>query len=100
MTVLSEGQTPKGVMVRQEDWSDTYRFDIAFARDIVATFPVANNIIEDCPFTPLLGQPYRLSFFFGTRAEADKAFEALVSGSKTITDFEAQAVNPMMMKAL
>ncbi len=78
MKVLQRGQMPDGTEVQIEEWSEDYLF-YAYGSS-VAAYPKNRY-----------GEEIRASKIFGSAEEAEKAFNALKIGDKTLADFNFTA---------
>lgn len=79
MKVLQSGQMPDGTEIQIEDWSDKYSF-YAYG-SFVAAYPKNRY-----------GEEVREKEIFRNAEEAEKAFNALKNGDKTLADFNFTAL--------
>ena len=90
MKVLEKAFTPEGTTIQIENWKEDYSHVKTFN---IATYPIAKRSseykwIED-------GKTFRLDISrgFNTDEEVKQAFNDLLTGVKTISDFSEQFYN-------
>ena len=74
MKVLQRAQMPDGTKIVREEWSENYSFE-AYG-SMIAAFPRNRH-----------GETFRAHKDFESTEEAEKAFNALKNGDKTLADF-------------
>lgn len=89
MQVIERGIMPDGTKIQIEDWSNDYSFHKKSST--IAFYPMAiNSIYKNSksrhPY-PERGETFRASLDFDTEENARDAFQSMVNGSKTYTDY-------------
>jgi hypothetical protein len=90
MKIINTGEMPDGTHIRIEDWHDTYEFMPSASK--VASYPLS-KVSKDGIYAPRAGEEYRFSFSFENAIGALAAFNALLDGSKKLSDFIANIDN-------
>jgi len=85
MKVLEKGTMPNGTAIQIEEWNEDYNF-IPYGSTI-ASYPKSKASHEG-QWSPKANETYRFQFDFTSQEEAQKAFNELISGNKTLTDFK------------
>ena len=91
MKVLKTGIMPNGTQIQIEEWNENYSF-IPYASTL-ASYP-KSKVSHEGAFAPKGNEIYRFQFNFKTEEEADKAFQDLLTGTKTLTDFRTNINTP------
>lgn len=83
MLVIKEGVMPDKTLIQLEDWSGTEE-NIPFA-NVIGVYPISREVVEESIDDTV--KPFRCTLSFASLAETESAFDALVSGKKTLNDF-------------
>jgi hypothetical protein len=85
MKVLKKGIMKDGTDIQIEEWNENYNF-MQYGSTI-ASYPKSKSNHEgSC--SPKLNQIYRFSFDFKSNEETEKAYNSLLDGTKTLSDFK------------
>ena len=84
MQVIKKAKMADGTEIQIEDWNGNYSF-IAKCGTLAA-YPVSKVTIPGT-YEPTAGVKFRVSFDFPCAADAEQAFEKLVSGEAQLKDF-------------
>lgn len=74
MEILKKGEMPDGTRIQIENWKGTYSF--MFYGSTIAAYPKDRY-----------GITFLTSCDFGSNKEAEKVFNELIQGTKTLKDF-------------
>ncbi|HSH51778.1 MAG TPA: hypothetical protein VK982_08655 [Bacteroidales bacterium] len=85
MIILQKGRMPDGTVIQIEDWSEDYSF-FEYGSTIGA-YPIS-KMGYTRQFAPRKGEKVRMQYGFESSEEAERAFNGLVEGTKTLKDFE------------
>lgn len=83
MKVLEKG-IMNGFCIQIEDWSEDYSRPYG---STIAYYP-KSMVSHNGYFAPKKNEIYRFQFEFNSNEETIKAFEDLISGKKTLSDFK------------
>lgn len=102
MFIVEKGNTPDGMRIQIENWSDLYP-ETYNKNDTIGFYPMAVNDIytegrPDFPPYPKRGQTFRSSLRFDNEDETKKAFDLLQSGEKTYMDYLDKYSNHVIRK--
>lgn len=95
MKVLKKSETPEGVAIQVEDWSETYSFH-EFA-DTIAAYPVAKYSDSYSAFSPKAGVKFRASF---SVKNAFEVFRELETGEISLESLVGCMDEPRLAKCL
>lgn len=87
MKTIKEGKMPNGVAIQIEDWSEIYSFYPEAST--LAAYPTSKKSHPGA-YSPKGNEMFRADFNFPSAEETVLAFEQLVAGDKTLSDFVPQ----------
>lgn len=85
MKILTKGIMPNGIPIQIEDWSSDYSF--APYGDTLGSYP-KSKVSHPGSFSPKGNETFRCSFKFASFDEVKEAFNALLNGEKSLSDFK------------
>ena len=85
MMILKKGKMKDGTAIQIEDWSQDYKF-MAYG-SIIGAYPISKMSYAR-QFEPRKGEITRMQYDFATNEDAEKVFNELIEGSKTLKDIE------------
>lgn len=83
--IVEKDLLPDGTKIQIEDWSTEYSF-MPYGRT-VASYP-KSKANHKGDFSPKIDKLFRCAFDFNSHAEAKNAYDELLSGSKTLSDYK------------
>lgn len=109
MRVTVKGVMPDKTKIQMEDWSQDFP-SIHSENDVVAAYPIAKQPATTLAFEGVFGfrkyeypqqyRTFRFALQFPTAADAETAYNNLVSGEVSLLDYEKFAQNKEHVKCL
>jgi len=84
MKILKKGITKENYNIQVEDWNENYNF-ISYGSTLAAY--KKSKVSIKGSFTPKENQIYRFQFNFNSMQETEKAYNNLMKGNKSITEY-------------
>ena len=90
MKILKTGTMKDGTDIQIEEWNEDYSF-MPYGNTL-ATYP-KSKVSQEGPYAPKANERYRFDFEFNSHEEAETAYNELIEGTKTLSDFKNQLRN-------
>lgn len=95
MKTIKQETLQDGTNIYLEDWkSQKYWFKF-----VVSAYPIA-KLCGNGSFAPRNGERIRIAFNFETEEQAEKTFNEILNGNKSLKDFEEYAENKKYLELI